>query len=114
MPGAVPQQAEPGEMGGTAWPGGPAAAEGADGGGGGTAWQEPVQHGADAAAWEAAPAEPAAPGMPGEATDPVCGMTVAAAPGSPRLTHGGAAFYFCSPGCRDAFAADPAAYTGTI
>ncbi|HLI37769.1 MAG TPA: XdhC family protein [Streptosporangiaceae bacterium] len=117
-PGAVPQQAEPGETGDAAWPGGtgawPAgpAAEGAEGEGGGMARQEPVQHGAGAVAWKAAPAEPAAPGLPGEATDPVCGMTVAAAPGSPLLTHGGEAFYFCSPGCRDAFAADPAAYTG--
>jgi xanthine dehydrogenase accessory factor len=45
-----------------------------------------------------------------EATDPVCGMTVAVAPTALRLDHGGRPVYFCGPGCRDAFAANPAAY----
>jgi xanthine dehydrogenase accessory factor len=46
-----------------------------------------------------------------EATDPVCGMSVAIAEATPRHEHGGETWYFCGPGCRDAFAADPAAYT---
>lgn len=45
-----------------------------------------------------------------EATDPVCGMRVAIAAATPRHEHGGQTWYFCGPGCRDAFAADPAAY----
>lgn len=46
----------------------------------------------------------------GPATDPVCGMTVAIAPGSVRYEHDGATWYFCGTGCRQAFADDPAAY----
>ncbi|HEU5160592.1 MAG TPA: XdhC family protein [Streptosporangiaceae bacterium] len=45
-----------------------------------------------------------------EATDPVCGMRVAITDATPRAEHGGATRYFCGTGCRDAFAADPAAY----
>jgi xanthine dehydrogenase accessory factor len=45
-----------------------------------------------------------------EATDPVCGMRVAIAAATPRHEHGSRTWYFCGPGCRDAFAADPAAY----
>lgn len=51
-----------------------------------------------------------APGL-GEATDPVCGMTVAIAGATLRAEHGGTTWYFCGPGCRTAFAADPAAYS---
>jgi len=63
-----------------------------------------------------APAAPAAAGQPAgpaaEATDPVCGMTVAAgSPGRP-VEHDGQTYYFCSVGCRDAFEKDPAAYIG--
>lgn len=46
----------------------------------------------------------------GEAIDPVCGMAVAITPGTARLALGGTTHYFCGPGCRQAFAADPAAY----
>jgi xanthine dehydrogenase accessory factor len=49
---------------------------------------------------------------PAEATDPVCGMTVAARDTSPHLSHDGGMWYFCGPGCRQAFAADPAHYMG--
>jgi YHS domain-containing protein len=48
-------------------------------------------------------------GKPGEmATDPVCGMQVPK--GDPRggtHEHAGQTYYFCAPGCRTAFAADP-------
>jgi xanthine dehydrogenase accessory factor len=47
---------------------------------------------------------------PAEATDPVCGMTVPATPAGRPLTHDGVTYYFCSPGCRQKFEKDPAAY----
>jgi YHS domain-containing protein len=40
-----------------------------------------------------------------EATDPVCGMRVAITPATASLLRDGKIFYFCSPGCRDDFAA---------
>jgi xanthine dehydrogenase accessory factor len=43
-------------------------------------------------------------------TDPVCGMTVSDGPDAVRLEHNGSTYYFCSAGCRQAFAADPASY----
>ncbi len=45
-----------------------------------------------------------------EATDPVCGMRVAVTETTPHVEHGDETWYFCGPGCRDAFAANPAAY----
>src|SRR6185369_6173522 len=45
-----------------------------------------------------------------ELIDPVCGMTVT--PQSPHvLEHEGKPVYFCSPGCKTKFAADPTRYT---
>jgi xanthine dehydrogenase accessory factor len=44
------------------------------------------------------------------ATDPVCGMTVTAGPGSYPLEHDGVTYYFCSAGCRQQFASNPAGY----
>jgi xanthine dehydrogenase accessory factor len=44
------------------------------------------------------------------ATDPVCGMSVAAVPASLHFDHDGQTWYFCGPGCRQAFAADPGRY----
>jgi xanthine dehydrogenase accessory factor len=46
---------------------------------------------------------------PSEATDPVCGMTVAVADGRPVSYHG-ADYYFCCAGCRRTFEKDPGAY----
>ena len=60
-----------------------------------------------------APGAPAARGTvaaPAEAVDPVCGMTVEAAPSSYPLEYAGTTYYFCMPGCRRKFEADPAAY----
>ncbi len=45
-----------------------------------------------------------------DATDPVCGMTVAAVPSSLSLEHGGRVWYFCGSGCRAAFAETPERY----
>ena len=46
------------------------------------------------------------------ATDPVCGMTVAASDASLHLDHGARRDYFCGTGCLRAFAAEPDRYTG--
>ena len=50
---------------------------------------------------------------PQSATDPVCGMTVATATAKPSLFQG-AAYYFCSPICRDKFEASPSDYVKAI
>jgi len=47
-------------------------------------------------------------------SDPVCGMTVSAGPGCLTLEHAGVTYYFCCAGCRQAFAADPAAHAGKL
>jgi Cu+-exporting ATPase len=46
-------------------------------------------------------------------TDPVCGMTVdpATARGGSHV-YNGTTYYFCAPGCRQKFAADPERYVG--
>lgn len=51
-----------------------------------------------------------AAGRPELAIDPVCGMSVAAVPASLHLEYEGTTYYFCAPGCRKAFAADPGRY----
>jgi xanthine dehydrogenase accessory factor len=45
-----------------------------------------------------------------EAVDPVCGMTVGVAAGTPSLTSDGVTYYFCRTACRRAFEKDPACY----
>ncbi|HEY2508891.1 MAG TPA: XdhC family protein [Streptosporangiaceae bacterium] len=52
---------------------------------------------------------PAADGQ-GEATDPVCGMTVTVAADALSAEHDGLTYYFCSAGCKHAFEQDPAAF----
>ncbi|WP_084615808.1 heavy metal translocating P-type ATPase [Solimonas flava] len=52
----------------------------------------------------------AAPATPQTATDPVCGMTVDPARTPHHHEHAGRTYHFCSAGCRDRFAADPARY----
>ncbi|HJU17726.1 MAG TPA: heavy metal translocating P-type ATPase [Stellaceae bacterium] len=42
--------------------------------------------------------------------DPVCGMRVDPAASQHRFAHDGRTFHFCSSGCREKFAADPARY----
>jgi YHS domain-containing protein/uncharacterized membrane protein YraQ (UPF0718 family) len=51
--------------------------------------------------------EPAGTGDGDTATDPVCGMTVEPAQAAARETYAGRDYVFCSPGCREAFLADP-------
>lgn len=51
------------------------------------------------------------PGAVGRTSaDPVCGMAVAAVAASLSAEHGGETVYFCGPGCRQSFLADPARY----
>lgn len=56
----------------------------------------------------------AADGGAAEAVDPVCGMAVPAAADRPGLQYAGRDYYFCAPGCRDRFAAEPGRYTEHI
>jgi xanthine dehydrogenase accessory factor len=56
------------------------------------------------------PAEAGRAASPAEATDPVCGMTVAAGRGALPLELDAVTYQFCGARCRDRFAADPAAY----
>lgn len=51
---------------------------------------------------------------PPTAVDPVCGMTVTAAPPSPSSEHEGRPVWFCGDGCRKAFEADPARYAAAL
>jgi xanthine dehydrogenase accessory factor len=69
--------------------------------------------GAGAVPPAAARSEPVPPGPsgPAEATDPVCGMTVAVAGTTLQLEHAGRRWYFCGSGCLRAFADDPGRFT---
>jgi len=57
-----------------------------------------------------APDAPGGRAEPGEAIDPVCGMTVAATAAGHPLDHDGVICYFCGPGCRRKFELDPVTY----
>ena len=46
-----------------------------------------------------------------DATDPVCGMTVAVTSAGRPVSYAGTDYYFCCAGCRRAFEKDPGAYT---
>lgn len=48
------------------------------------------------------------------AVDPICGMTVVAAPPTLSLDLGGVTHWFCNPGCRDTFAAQNAGATEPV
>jgi xanthine dehydrogenase accessory factor len=50
---------------------------------------------------------------PATAIDPVCGMSVAAVEASLHVELDGVTTYFCSPGCRNAFLANPERYAVT-
>jgi xanthine dehydrogenase accessory factor len=56
----------------------------------------------------AVPAEPVP--EPATAIDPVCGMSVAMVPSSLFAEVDGTTVWFCGPGCRTAYLADPARY----
>jgi YHS domain-containing protein len=44
------------------------------------------------------------------AQDPVCGMTVDEETAAGQSEYEGETYYFCSPGCKQAFDADPEKY----
>ena len=46
------------------------------------------------------------------AIDPVCGMTVDPTTARRTSEHQSTTVYFCSPGCKKAFDANPAGYVG--
>lgn len=46
------------------------------------------------------------------AKDPVCGMDVDEQAATLKSEHMGKTYYFCSPGCKKAFDADPHKYMG--
>ena len=50
------------------------------------------------------------PDGPGPVVDPVCGMTVAASAADPSAVVDGVTWWFCGPGCRQAFVDDPARF----
>jgi YHS domain-containing protein/TusA-related sulfurtransferase len=45
-----------------------------------------------------------------KAVDPVCGMTASKATAKATYDYKGTTYYFCNPGCKDAFAKDPEKY----
>jgi len=49
-----------------------------------------------------------------EATDPVCGMTVAADASARPFEHDGVTYYFCCAGCRRTFEENPNAYVKAV
>jgi xanthine dehydrogenase accessory factor len=61
---------------------------------------------ADVGAWDTGP--------PQQATDPVCGMTVAIIDTTETTTHAGVSYYFCCAGCRDRFERDPTPYVEEV
>jgi len=46
---------------------------------------------------------PAATAHPATAVDPICGMTVVVAAGTPSSERNGDSFYFCCEGCKRSF-----------
>ena len=65
---------------------------------------------AEVVATRARPDTPAVAAAPVSAVDPVCGMTVALTPTTPRAEVDGTAQHFCCEPCRAAYVADPARY----
>ena len=51
---------------------------------------------------------PASARTPVVSVDPICGMTVAAVPGTPSVEHGGETIYFCCEGCKTKYEAQHA------
>jgi xanthine dehydrogenase accessory factor len=75
--------------------------------GGGTAAEIALAILAELVGERRAAARAAAAPEPATAIDPVCGMTVVAVAASLHLETADGVRWFCGPGCRDAYAADP-------
>jgi xanthine dehydrogenase accessory factor len=69
---------------------------------------------AELVAWRHTRADATPTAAAAEAVDPVCGMTVVVAPSTETHAVGGVSYYFCCPGCRSRFAADPARYLDDV
>ena len=69
---------------------------------------------AELVAWRHARPHPDAIPLVAEAIDPVCGMTVAVEGAKETAVHEGVTYYFCNPGCRERFEADPARYVEAL
>lgn len=65
---------------------------------------------AERSATAAAAEQPEASADVPTALDPVCGMTVATVAGSRHLDHDGRRWWFCGPGCEEAFRAAPESF----
>ncbi len=46
------------------------------------------------------------------ARDPVCGMEVDERTAPAKTTYKGQTYYFCAPGCKEAFEREPEKYVG--
>ncbi|MHB8605370.1 MAG: YHS domain-containing protein [Thermoplasmatota archaeon] len=46
-------------------------------------------------------------GSPATVHDPVCGMDIDPTKAAGKSVHGGETYFFCSPGCKTKFDADP-------
>ena len=69
---------------------------------------------AELVAWRHTRPHPDAIPLVAEAIDPVCGMTVAVEGAKETAVHEGVTYYFCNPGCRERFEADPARYVEAL
>ena len=47
-----------------------------------------------------------------QVSDPVCKMTIDPEKAVAKCDYKGKTYYFCAPGCKQAFDADPAKYVG--
>jgi YHS domain-containing protein len=65
-------------------------------------------------AFVAAPQRYVADAATATAIDPVCGMTVDPEHAAAHVQHAGRDYYFCNPGCRDAFVAAPERYVDVV
>ena len=69
---------------------------------------------AELVAWRHTRPQPDTVPAAAEATDPVCGMAVAVDGAKETAEYGGVTYYFCNPGCRQRFEADPARYVEAL
>ena len=69
---------------------------------------------AELVAWRHTRPQPDSIPVAAEAIDPVCGMTVAVEGAKETAEYGGVTYYFCNPGCRQRFEADPARYVEAL
>ena len=69
---------------------------------------------AELVAWRHTRPQPDSIPLAAEAIDPVCGMTVAVEGAKETAVYEGVTYYFCNPGCRERFEAEPARYVEAL